>query len=215
MLSQDSNESLKMKYALVLLGLALTSILFADKLYLGDTTLSFKKMADLTIVGDANLDNITAKTLSITGQLNASNITADSFSVTGSTSLTKGTLHKISITGSASLSDVTSDTVTIIGDSDFKNVTIAKECTIVGILNSENSKFNKVTLSMTDSTLTDTSAASIKIKAPSQGHQQQLKVYGNTRIDKISFKSGQGEVHVHGDKAHVSQVIGGNILRHK
>lgn len=204
-----------MKYVLILLSVLITSVPIIGKMYMGDTTLTSKKMDDLTILGVANLDNITAATISVTGPLNASNLISDDFSVTGPISVSKGTLKKISVTGPVSLTDVSSDDITITGYSDFTNVTVAKECMIIGMLNATQSKFNKVSLTMSESVIRDSAAKSIVVNRPdSDEAHQKLLLYGNTRIYEVVFESGQGEVHLYGENAKVENVKGAKIIQH-
>ncbi|QOL19716.1 hypothetical protein [Candidatus Bodocaedibacter vickermanii] len=206
-----------MKYVLVFLGILNISVTAFGKSYFGDTTLSSKKFDQLTVLGVANLDAVTAKENSITGPLTASNITADTFSVTGPMSLKTAKLKKVVITGPVSLTDVTSDTVTITGYSDFTNVTVAKNLTLIGRLNALNSSFNAVTLTMSESMITDSFAKSIVVKRPNSDDQhQKLMFYGNTRIDNVMFESEQGEVHVvYGNKVKIGDVKGAKIIHHE
>lgn len=185
------------------------------KNYLGDTTISSKKFDQLTILGEVNLDAVDAKEISITGPLKVSTITADTLSVTGPVSLKKSQLKDVVITGPVSLTDVTSDVVIITGYSDFTNVTVAKNLTLIGNLNASSSVFNTVTLTMSESVITDSLAKSIIVKRPnSDDAHQKLRLYGNTRIDAIEFESGQGEVHVYGKNCKVGNVKGAEVIQH-
>jgi hypothetical protein len=204
-----------MKYVLVFLIIFITSVPVVGKMYIGDITLSSKKMDDLMIVGEANLDTITANSISVLGNLGASNAIADNLSVTGPARVSNSSFKKTSITGPVFLIDGLSDTISITGFADLKNVTIAKHLKIIGMLKAVKSKFNRVTLSMTDSSFIDPTATSITIKAPSNGELQHLMLYGNTHIDSIKFESGQGESHMHGNDIQVLNVSGGKIVRKK
>lgn len=204
-----------MTYALVFLGVLMMLVPTFGKNYLGDTTISSKKFDQLTILGEVNLDAVDAKEISITGPLKASNITADTFSVTGPASLKTAKLKKLVITGPVSLTDVTTDTVTITGYSDFTNVTVTKNLTLIGMLNTSNSLFDAVTLTMDESVLTDSSVKSIVVNRPnSNDPHQKLRLYGNTRIDNVMFESGQGEVHVYGKNCKVGNVKGAEVIQH-
>jgi hypothetical protein len=151
----------------------------------------------------------------VTGPLNASNLISHDFSVTGPISVSKGTLKKISVTGPVSLTDVSSDDITITGYSDFTNVTVAKECMIIGMLNATQSKFNNVSLTMSESVIRDSAAKSIVVKHPdSDEAHQKLMLYGNTRIDAVTFESGQGEIYVYGSNVKLSNASGAKVIRH-
>lgn len=204
-----------MKYTLVFLGILTILSPAFGKSYLGDTTLSSKKFDQLKILGVANLDSIIAQEISITGPLKASNITADDMSVTGPMSLKTAKLKKLVITGPVSLTDVTSDTVTITGYSDFTNVTVAKNLVITGMLKATHSQFSSVTLTMSESILTESSVKSIHVKRPDSDKQHQtLMLYGNTQIDAIEFESGHGKVHVYGKNVKVKNVKGAEVIQH-
>lgn len=190
-------------------------VLAFGKSYLGDTTLSSKKFDQLTVLGVANLNAIIAKEISITGPLKASNITSDDMSVTGPMSLKTAKLKKLVMTGPVSLTDVTSNTVTITGYSDFKNVTVAKDLVITGMLKASNSRFNSVTLTMSESVITDSSATSIVVKRPdSDAQHQTLSLYGNMHIDTVVFESEHGEVHVYGKNVKVGNMKGAEVIQH-
>lgn len=204
-----------MKYTLVFVGILTILPPAFGKSYLGDTTLSSKKFDQLTVLGVANLDSIIAKKISITGPLKASNITSDDMNVTGPMSLKTAKLKKLVVTGPVSLTDVTSDTIMITGYSDFTNVTVAKDLIITGIIKASNSRFNSITLTMSESMITDSAASSIVVKCPdSDAPYQTLSLYGNIHIDTVKFESGHGKVHVYGKNVKVENVKGAEVIQH-
>lgn len=202
---------------LIVLFVLITLAPVVGKKYLGDTSLSDLKTDEIIVLGQATLKKVIAKSLSITGPFKAVDLSAEQLTITGPATILQGTFKSIHIIGPAQLANIKTDQMVVTGFVDATNVNVFESLEIIGMLNATTSKFNHITLTCDISVMKDSTAKSIVVKRPNSRPDhapQQLKLYGNTRIDQVTFESGLGEVHIHGNDVHVSNVSGGKTIRH-
>jgi hypothetical protein len=204
-----------MRCALIILCLSGIHFGVDGKVFLGNTRLSCEKTDEITIMGVAHLNNIVARIVSITGSFTAQKITTNELYVTGPVKIDTGLVKKTVMTGSVVLNHFTVDEIKVTGPLIADNLIVIDSLDLTGVLNIQNSRLIKVTVSMDESSVKDSNVTDIFIKRPTSNSEvQRLKVYGKTQINRVEFESRHGEIHVYGKGVKLGKVTGAKVIEH-
>jgi len=215
------------KITLILTIAAMSQQVHANQ-FNGNVKLENSAMTDVNIEGSADLKNMTMRSLKINGDVHFANLkVTDKCTINGSGkgddvfchdiilhgSFTTQNLRTFSMVvhGNLSGNDIAiTNNLIIDGALDCQTINVSGYTQIYGEMNVSGSTFNDIILTTQKSTITNSNAGNITIKAE-QNHRaaQQLILKGDTIITgNIVFESGNGELHLDKEVTVKGQIYG-------